>query len=187
MHAAAARFQAALQRYPNKKQLLYDYPEALIKSGKPAQASAFAETQLLRFPGDGLMHQIAARAYSEQGMRLKQHEHQGEFYAWGGALSLAIGQMELAEQHGVDVDVRDHRVLDREGDVRGLLHEAALRGVCLLGAAILHSHVQVSLSDPNVTRAVVGAGLYLTVLGLFAIGVGGLIRHTAGAISTAIG
>ncbi len=37
------------------------------------------------------------------------------------------------------------------------------------------------------TRAVVGAGLYLTVLGLFAIGVGGLIRHTAGAISAVIG
>jgi ABC-2 type transport system permease protein len=56
-----------------------------------------------------------------------------------------------------------------------------------IGAAILHSHVQVSLSDPNVTRAVVGAGLYLTVLGLFAVGVGGLIRHTAGAISAVIG
>jgi ABC-2 type transport system permease protein len=56
-----------------------------------------------------------------------------------------------------------------------------------VGAAILHSHAPVSLSDPNVTRAVVGAGLYLTVLGLFAVGVGGLIRHTAGAISAVIG
>jgi ABC-type transport system involved in multi-copper enzyme maturation permease subunit len=55
------------------------------------------------------------------------------------------------------------------------------------GAAILHSHVAVSLSDPNVTRAVVGAGLYLTVLGLFAVGIGALIRHTAGAISAVIG
>ena len=98
--AAAERFQSALARYPNKKQLLYDYPEALIKGGKPAQASAFIEAQLLRFPGDGLMHQLAARAYAEQGMRLKQHEHQGEFYAWGGALSLAIGQMELAAKAG---------------------------------------------------------------------------------------
>ena len=52
-----------------------------------------------------------------------------------------------------------------------------------LGAAILHSHAPVSLSDPGVARAVFGAGLYLAVLGLFAMGIGGIIRHTAGAIT----
>jgi ABC-type transport system involved in multi-copper enzyme maturation permease subunit len=56
-----------------------------------------------------------------------------------------------------------------------------------IGSAILHSHVPVSLSGPNVLRAVFGAGLYLTVLGLFALAVGLLIRHTAGAITTVIG
>lgn len=55
-----------------------------------------------------------------------------------------------------------------------------------LGAAILHSHVPVSLGDRNVTRAVVGGGLYLTVLGLFAMAIGALIRHTAGAITGTI-
>jgi ABC-type transport system involved in multi-copper enzyme maturation permease subunit len=57
----------------------------------------------------------------------------------------------------------------------------------LIGSAILHSHVSVSFGDPGVTRAILGSGLYLTVLGLFAVGIGGLIRHTAGAISAAIG
>ena len=56
-----------------------------------------------------------------------------------------------------------------------------------LGSAILHSRVQVAISDSGVLRAVIGAGLYLTVLGILALGIGGLIRHTAGAISTAIG
>ena len=60
-------------------------------------------------------------------------------------------------------------------------------GSFFLGSAILHSHVAVSLGDHNVTRAVVGAGLYLTVLGLFSLAIGGIIRHTAGAITTAIG
>jgi ABC-2 type transport system permease protein len=55
-----------------------------------------------------------------------------------------------------------------------------------LGSAILHSHVPVSLSDSNVARAVIGAGLYLTVLGLFSMAIGGLIRHTAGAIAGVI-
>jgi ABC-type transport system involved in multi-copper enzyme maturation permease subunit len=60
-------------------------------------------------------------------------------------------------------------------------------GAYFIGAAIVHSHFPVSLSQPGVTRAVVGSGLYLTVLGLFALAVGSLIRHTAGAITTVIG
>lgn len=71
-----------------------------MKAGKSAQAAAFAEEQLQRFPGDGLLHRIAARAYAEQNMKLKQHEHQGEYYAWAGALPLAIGQLELAAKAG---------------------------------------------------------------------------------------
>ena len=98
--AAAKRFAAALVRYPNKMQLIYDYPEALLKAKRPAEAAAFAEQQLGRFPGDGPLHQIAARAYADQNMRLKQHEHLGEFYAWAGNLPLAIVQLELAAKAG---------------------------------------------------------------------------------------
>jgi ABC-2 type transport system permease protein len=60
-------------------------------------------------------------------------------------------------------------------------------GCYFVGTLLLHSKVAVSLSDSGVTRAVVGAGLYLAVLGLFSLGIGLLIRHTAGAIATAIG
>jgi ABC-2 type transport system permease protein len=56
-----------------------------------------------------------------------------------------------------------------------------------VGSAILHAHVPVSLSGSGVTRAVIGAGLYLTVLGLLALAIGTMIRHTAGAIATIIG
>jgi ABC-2 type transport system permease protein len=68
-----------------------------------------------------------------------------------------------------------------------VLGEVISFGSFFIGAAILHSHVPVSLSDHNVTRAVLGSGLYLTVLGLFSLAIGGIIRHTAGAITTAIG
>ena len=44
-----------------------------------------------------------------------------------------------------------------------------------------------SLGQPGVLRAVVGAGLYLTVLGLLALGLATVIRHTAGAISAFVG
>lgn len=56
-----------------------------------------------------------------------------------------------------------------------------------MGAAILHSHAPVSLSDPGVLRAVIGAGLYLCVLGLFALAIGAIVRHTAGSITGVIG
>jgi ABC-2 type transport system permease protein len=56
-----------------------------------------------------------------------------------------------------------------------------------IGASILHSHAPVSLSDPGVLRAVIGAGLYLAVLGLFALAIGALLRHTAAGITGVIG
>jgi ABC-type transport system involved in multi-copper enzyme maturation permease subunit len=56
-----------------------------------------------------------------------------------------------------------------------------------VGRALVHPVVDVSLSQPGVTRAVIGAGLYLTVLGLFALAIGSLIRHSAGAITAVIG
>ena len=56
-----------------------------------------------------------------------------------------------------------------------------------IGAAIVHKKAPVSLSDPGVLRAVIGAGLYLAVLGLFALAIGALVRHTAGGITGVIG
>ena len=52
-------------------------------------------------------------------------------------------------------------------------------GQSLLTGATPHT----TLGDPGALRAVVGSGLYLCVLGLFALGLGVIIRHTAGAIS----
>ena len=68
-----------------------------------------------------------------------------------------------------------------------ILAEIVAFGSFFVGSAILHSKVSVSLTGPNVLRSTIGAGLYLTVFGLFAMGIGTLVRHTAGAISIAVG
>lgn len=47
--------------------------------------------------------------------------------------------------------------------------------------------IEAHLSDPAAIRSVLGAGFYLAVLGLLALGLGALIRHTAGAIATVVG
>jgi ABC-2 type transport system permease protein len=56
-----------------------------------------------------------------------------------------------------------------------------------IGSAILHTHAPVSLGDPGVLRAVIGAGLYLAVLGLFALAIGAIVRNTPGSITGVIG
>lgn len=56
-----------------------------------------------------------------------------------------------------------------------------------IGAAILHPKAPVALGDPGVARAIIGAGLYLSVLALFALAIGALLRHTAAAITGIIG
>jgi ABC-type transport system involved in multi-copper enzyme maturation permease subunit len=57
-----------------------------------------------------------------------------------------------------------------------------------MGQAILSgSTPHAVLSQPQVLRAVIGGGLFLTVLGLFALGLGAIIRHTAGAITAFVG
>ncbi|WP_067465042.1 ABC transporter permease [Actinomadura macra] len=56
-----------------------------------------------------------------------------------------------------------------------------------IGAAFLNDKVSVSLGDTGVLRAVVGGGLYLAMLGLFAMAVGAIVRHPAGGITGVIG
>jgi hypothetical protein len=45
----------------------------------------------------------------------------------------------------------------------------------------------VTLADPGVLRAVLGTALFLTALALFAFGIGGVVRHTGGAATIALG
>jgi predicted Zn-dependent protease len=97
---AISRYQRALSRYPRQMQLIYDYPEALLKDNEPAKAAAFLSDQLQRLPGDGQLHQVAARAYAALGKQLLQHQHQAEYYAWQGNLKGAVAQLELAVKAG---------------------------------------------------------------------------------------
>jgi ABC-type transport system involved in multi-copper enzyme maturation permease subunit len=54
-----------------------------------------------------------------------------------------------------------------------------------LGQAVLHGkHLGVSLGDPHVLRAVLGAGVYLTIVGLLGLALGAIVRRTAGAVAT---
>ena len=56
------------------------------------------------------------------------------------------------------------------------------------GEAVLHGGApHVTLATPGVLRAVVMAGAYVCLCGLFGLGLGAIIRHSAGAIAAVIG
>jgi hypothetical protein len=52
--------------------------------------------------------------------------------------------------------------------------------------AILSRHhiLQTSLSQPGVARSVVGGSVFLVLVGIFALGIGAIVRNTAGGIAT---
>jgi ABC-type transport system involved in multi-copper enzyme maturation permease subunit len=74
---------------------------------------------------------------------------------------------------------------------------AAVTFVCMLAATVVsffavqaivtQHHVQHAIGDPGALRVVVGAALFLTVLAVLCVGIGGLVRNTAGGIATFVG
>ena len=60
----------------------------------------------------------------------------------------------------------------------------AVFGAFFTGQSVLSAeHLDVSLAEPGVARAVVGAALYLVVVALLGLGLGAIVRHTAGGVA----
>jgi len=130
VNGAIKRFEAGVTRYPNKMQLVYDYPDALLQAGRNTEASQFIERQLARFPGDGPLQLLAARAFAAQNKQMLAHLHQGEYYAWQGNLKGAIDQFEIAAK-AKDGDFYQASVVDTR--LRALKREASEQNKSMFG------------------------------------------------------
>ena len=64
---------------------------------------------------------------------------------------------------------------------------ATFTGFLLGQVAQASTHKQATLSTPGAERAILGAAVYLTLIGLLGVGLGFLLRSTAGAIATLFG
>ncbi|HUC05268.1 MAG TPA: ABC transporter permease subunit [Acidimicrobiales bacterium] len=112
-----------------------------------------------------------------------------KFLVFGGvavvvseALSFAafgVGQAILSAKHALGTAEILQQV--QGGHVHQAIHKlpAGISSLIATGSA--------SLGQPGVLRAVIGAGLYLAVLGLLALGLATIVRHTAGAIAAFVG
>jgi hypothetical protein len=89
--------------------------------------------------------------------------------------AFGLGQALLSAKHSLGPSA----AITKHAHQLGLRIPHNVQGLLSTGSA--------SLGQPGVTRAVVGAGLYLAVLGLLALGLATIIRHTAGAISAFVG
>jgi ABC-2 type transport system permease protein len=91
-------------------------------------------------------------------------------------VAFAMGQAILSARHAVGA----------QAIIAQHAHQLGVK-VPPIVKSLVSSSGSASLGQPGVLRAVVGAGLYLTVLGLLALGLATIIRHTAGAISAFVG
>jgi ABC-2 type transport system permease protein len=64
----------------------------------------------------------------------------------------------------------------------------AVLAAFLVGQSVLSAErLDISLTDPGVARAVLGSALYLSAVGLLGLGLGALLRSTAGAVAGLFG
>ncbi len=56
-----------------------------------------------------------------------------------------------------------------------------------IGAAITHAHASVSIANATSIRAILAFGLYMSAMGIIALSVGTLVKHTAAGISAGAG
>ena len=79
-------------------------------------------------------------------------------------------------------------VLGSKAAVAGALTLAAVEAIAFAAfytgqQALSAKHLNAALADPGVLRGVLAAGLYLAVITLVGLGLGAVLRHTAGAIA----
>ncbi|MGO9752892.1 MAG: ABC transporter permease [Solirubrobacteraceae bacterium] len=69
----------------------------------------------------------------------------------------------------------------------GLMLIASLVSFFAVQAIVAQHHLQHGIGYPGALRTVIGAPLFLTVLGVMCVGLGGVMRNTAGGIASFVG
>jgi len=126
-------------------------------------------------------------------------ESPGSFVTWGMMFAqitaIVLGTLAVTSEYGTGMIRATLAATPRRGTV--LAAKAVVLAATLFVAGTVtafvgylagnwfleNEGVGLSLSDEGVLRALIGSGLYMAALGLFAAAVGLLIRHTAAALS----
>jgi len=110
--------EEAVNRYPLSRALARQYADAMISAGKYDDATRYLRDQVRQYREDPKLHDLLAKAYSQQGKIALQHMALAESYVLAGALPAAVDQLNLARKAG-DVSFYDQSVIDaREREIR---------------------------------------------------------------------
>ena len=117
----------------------------------------------------------------------------------GQLVIVVLGALAITSEYSTGMIRASLTVMPRRGVLYGA-KAAVLTAVALIiavvtsfvsfftGQYLLRStHVATTVSQPNVLRAVLASALYVAMCGLFAFGLGAIVRTTAGAITAAFG
>ncbi|WP_313705008.1 M48 family metalloprotease [Massilia sp.] len=110
--------EQAVNRYPLSRALARQYADAMISAGKYDDATRYLRDQVRQYREDPKLHDLLAKAYSQQGKIALQHMALAESYVLAGALPAAVDQLNLARKAG-DVSFYDQSVIDaREREIK---------------------------------------------------------------------
>jgi ABC-2 type transport system permease protein len=117
----------------------------------------------------------------------------------GQLVIIVLGTLAITSEYSTGMIRTSLTVMPRRGVLYGakaMVFAAAALVVAVptgfacffIGQALLApTHVTATLSQPGAARAVIAAGLYVALCGLFALGLGAILRSTAGAMTTSYG
>jgi predicted Zn-dependent protease len=98
--SSLACYREALKSYPAYRALNYEYANALLHSGQPAEALRLVEARLQAITDDYRLYLLQARAYAALNQRLSQHRAQAEAYVRMGNVGAAVEQLQIGLKSG---------------------------------------------------------------------------------------
>ena len=119
----ATCYEAARKLYPNYRSIAYDYADALLSAGRPAEALRFVDARLQLQTEDVKLYSIQARAYAQLDKRFAHHRALAEVYARQGNYREGMEQLRIALKSGdgdfyqlsaAEARMKQLRVLDEE-------------------------------------------------------------------------
>jgi ABC-type transport system involved in multi-copper enzyme maturation permease subunit len=149
--------------------------------------------------GIGALACVAAVSHPDHGPLFDPTQHSLIGLVVGQLIIVVLGALAITSEYSTGMIRTSLSVQPRRGTVlaaKGIVFTAvslvsglvASFGSFFIGQAILSTkHLNTSLGEPHVLRAVIGGGLFLAVCGMLAFGLGALLRHTAAAITASIG
>ncbi|MGD9788411.1 MAG: M48 family metalloprotease [Sulfuricellaceae bacterium] len=99
--AAIAQYRSSLRLYPNHRALVYGLGNALLETGRLAEAEKFVRSRLNgNFSQDSRLYELQAKIYAAEGKPMLSHQSQAEAYVRLGNLTAAIEQLQIALKYG---------------------------------------------------------------------------------------